>query len=51
MVPGGKSNAEMLGLAKPKRATASIPAAVACANCGAIHAVSHQFRPECGTQQ
>jgi acetolactate synthase I/II/III large subunit len=51
MVPGGKSNAEMVGLAKPKRSTASIPAAVSCSNCGAIHAVSHKFCPECGTQQ
>ncbi len=51
MVPGGKSNAEMLGLAKPKRPASGLPAAVHCTNCGAIHAVSHKFCPECGTQQ
>jgi acetolactate synthase I/II/III large subunit len=51
MVPGGKSNAEMLGLAKPKRPAAGIPTAVNCGNCGATHAVSHKFCPECGTQQ
>jgi acetolactate synthase I/II/III large subunit len=51
MVPGGKSNAEMVGLAKPKRTAASIPAAVSCTNCGAIHARTHKFCPECGQQQ
>jgi acetolactate synthase I/II/III large subunit len=52
MVPGGKSNAEMLGLAKPKRSTtSSIPTTVNCGNCGATHAVSHKFCPECGTRQ
>jgi acetolactate synthase I/II/III large subunit len=51
MVPGGKSNAEMVGLAKPKRTASSIPAAVSCTNCGAIHAISHKFCPECGKPQ
>lgn len=51
MVPGGKSNAEMLGLAKPKRPAASAPAAAYCANCGAVHAISYKFCPECGAQQ
>ncbi len=51
MVPGGKSNAEMMGLAKPKRPASSTPDAVHCGNCGTIHAVSHKFCPECGKQQ
>jgi acetolactate synthase I/II/III large subunit len=51
MVPSGKSNAEMVGLAKPKRAAANSPAAVDCHHCGAIHAVSHKFCPECGSLQ
>ncbi len=50
MVPGGKSNAEMMGLAKPKRPAAGTTAAH-CTNCGAVHAIGHKFCPECGTQQ
>ncbi len=50
MVPSGKSNAEMVGLAKPKRAV-TIPAAVSCHKCGVIHSLNHKFCPECGTQQ
>ncbi len=51
MVPGGKSNAEMLGLAKPKRSAASLPSTVNCGHCGTTHAASHKFCPECGKQQ
>jgi acetolactate synthase I/II/III large subunit len=51
MVPSGKSNAEMVGLAKPKRAAAGIPAAIHCDNCGAVHSVAHKFCPECGTKK
>ncbi len=51
MVPGGKSNAEMVGLAKPKRPAATIPSTVSCPNCGTVHAITHKFCPECGTAQ
>jgi acetolactate synthase-1/2/3 large subunit len=51
MVPGGKSNAEMIGLAKPKRSASSLPATVNCGHCGTTHAANHKFCPECGKQQ
>jgi acetolactate synthase I/II/III large subunit len=50
MVAAGKSNADMLGLAKPKRPDTSSPV-VSCGSCGAIHAMNHKFCPECGSQQ
>ena len=50
MVAAGKSNAEMLGLAKPKRASSGA-LAIHCGHCGAIHTVNYKFCPECGTQQ
>jgi acetolactate synthase-1/2/3 large subunit len=51
MVPGGKSNAEMMGLAKPKRPASGSLDAVSCSNCGTVHAIEHKFCPECGTKQ
>jgi acetolactate synthase I/II/III large subunit len=51
MVPTGKSNAEMVGLAKPKRAAAVMPTSVSCDNCGTVHPVEHKFCPECGTKK
>jgi acetolactate synthase I/II/III large subunit len=51
MVPNGKSNAEMVGLAKPKRAAAVMPTSVRCDNCGAVHPIEHKFCPECGTKK
>ncbi|WP_310490353.1 biosynthetic-type acetolactate synthase large subunit [Chamaesiphon sp. VAR_69_metabat_338] len=50
MVPSNKSNAEMVGLAKPKRASSGA-LAIHCRSCGAIHTVQHKFCPECGSQQ
>jgi acetolactate synthase I/II/III large subunit len=50
MVAAGKSNAEMLGLAKPKR-SASGAVSIHCASCGAIHTVNYKFCPECGSHQ
>jgi acetolactate synthase I/II/III large subunit len=50
MVPTGKSNAEMVGLAKPKRSSSGA-LAIHCRNCGTIHPVNHKFCPECGSQQ
>jgi acetolactate synthase I/II/III large subunit len=50
MVPSGKSNAEMVGLAKPKRSNSGA-LAIHCRNCGAIHTVHHKFCPDCGSQQ
>jgi acetolactate synthase I/II/III large subunit len=50
MVPSGKSNAEMVGLAKPKRSIAGA-LAIHCRSCGAIHPVEHKFCPDCGSQQ
>jgi acetolactate synthase I/II/III large subunit len=50
MVPSNKSNAEMVGLAKPKRASSGA-LAIHCRSCGAIHTVEHKFCPECGSQQ
>jgi acetolactate synthase I/II/III large subunit len=51
MVPSGKSNAEMVGLAKPKRAAAVIPTSVRCGNCDAVHPIEHKFCPECGSKK
>ncbi|WP_422678762.1 biosynthetic-type acetolactate synthase large subunit [Chamaesiphon minutus] len=50
MVPSGKSNAEMVGLAKPKRSSSGA-FAIHCRSCGAIHTVHHKFCPDCGSQQ
>ncbi len=50
MVPSNKSNAEMVGLAKPKRASSGA-LAIHCRSCGAIHTVQHKFCPDCGSQQ
>ena len=50
MVPSNKSNAEMVGLAKPKRASSG-EVSIHCRSCGAIHTVNHKFCPECGSQQ
>jgi acetolactate synthase I/II/III large subunit len=50
MVPSNKSNAEMVGLAKPKRSSSGA-LAIHCRSCGAIHTVEHKFCPECGSQQ
>ncbi len=50
MVPSNKSNAEMVGLAKPKRASSGA-LSIHCRSCGAIHTVNHKFCPECGSQQ
>lgn len=50
MVAAGKSNAEMVGLAKPKRSSSG-ELAIHCRSCGAIHTVHHKFCPECGSQQ
>ncbi len=50
MVAAGKSNAEMLGLAKPKRASSGA-LAIHCGHCGVIHTVNYKFCPECGGQQ
>jgi acetolactate synthase I/II/III large subunit len=51
MVVGGKSNAEMLGLAKPKRLAVDATREVRCNNCSALHTVGHKFCPECGSKQ
>jgi acetolactate synthase I/II/III large subunit len=50
MVAAGKSNAEMLGLAKPKRSISGA-LAIHCGSCGAIHSVQHKFCPDCGSHQ
>jgi acetolactate synthase I/II/III large subunit len=50
MVAAGKSNAEMLGLAKPKRSTSGA-LSIHCRSCGMIHTLSHKFCPDCGSQQ
>jgi acetolactate synthase I/II/III large subunit len=50
MVPSNKSNAEMVGLAKPKRANTGA-LSIHCRSCGAIHTLHHKFCPECGSQQ
>ncbi len=50
MIPTGKSNAEMVGLAKPKRSSSGA-LAIHCGSCGAIHTVRHKFCPDCGSQQ
>jgi acetolactate synthase I/II/III large subunit len=50
MVPSNKSNAEMVGLAKPKRSSSGA-LSIHCRSCGAIHTVHHKFCPECGSQQ
>jgi acetolactate synthase I/II/III large subunit len=50
MVPTGKSNAEMVGLAKPKRSISGA-LAIHCGSCGAIHSGQHKFCPDCGSQQ
>jgi acetolactate synthase I/II/III large subunit len=50
MVAAGKSNAEMLGLAKPKRSSAG-DLSIHCGSCGTIHAINHKFCPECGSEQ
>ncbi|MGD1911475.1 MAG: biosynthetic-type acetolactate synthase large subunit [Rivularia sp. (in: cyanobacteria)] len=48
MVGPGKSNAQMVGLAKqPPKA---IQEAVYCSNCGAKNAATNSFCPECGTK-
>jgi acetolactate synthase I/II/III large subunit len=48
MVPAGKANEEMVGLAKPKRQF--VMAAVTCDNCGTPNPNNHKFCPECGHQ-
>ena len=50
MVPSNKSNAEMVGLAKPKRASSGA-VSIHCGSCGAIHTIEYKFCPECGGQQ
>jgi acetolactate synthase I/II/III large subunit len=50
MVAAGKSNAEMLGLAKPKRSSAGA-LSIHCGSCGTIHTVNYKFCPECGSEQ
>jgi acetolactate synthase I/II/III large subunit len=50
MVPSNKSNAEMVGLAKPKRSSSGA-VSIHCGNCGAIHTLNHQFCPDCGARQ
>jgi acetolactate synthase I/II/III large subunit len=50
MVPSNKSNAEMVGLAKPKRASSG-EVSIHCRSCGAIHTLQHKFCPDCGSQQ
>jgi acetolactate synthase I/II/III large subunit len=50
MVPSNKSNAEMVGLAKPKRSSSGT-VSIHCGNCGAIHPLKHQFCPDCGARQ
>jgi acetolactate synthase I/II/III large subunit len=49
MVPAGKANQDMVGLAKPKRQF-GISAVVNCSNCGAKNVDSNKFCPECGSQ-
>jgi acetolactate synthase I/II/III large subunit len=46
MVPAGKANEEMVGLVKPKRQLGVVN--LTCGSCGATHAHSHKFCPECG---
>lgn len=50
MVPSGKSNADMVGLAKPKR-LASGAQELHCPKCGAHTLTIHKFCPECGAKQ
>jgi acetolactate synthase-1/2/3 large subunit len=49
MVPAGKANQDMVGLAKPKRQF-GVSAVVNCSNCGAKNVDSNKFCPECGSQ-
>lgn len=51
MVPGGKSNAEMIGLAKPKRPAAISSTTTHCHQCDVVHASSYKFCPNCGVAQ
>jgi acetolactate synthase I/II/III large subunit len=46
MVPAGKANEEMVGLAKPKRQF--VAAALVCPHCETPNAEAHKFCPECG---
>jgi acetolactate synthase I/II/III large subunit len=46
MVPAGKANEEMVGLAKPKRQF--VAAALVCPHCETPNAAAHKFCPECG---
>jgi acetolactate synthase I/II/III large subunit len=48
MVPAGKSNAEMVGLAKPKRSNQVTPTEINCSNCGAPNPVDRNYCPDCG---
>jgi acetolactate synthase I/II/III large subunit len=48
MVPAGKANEEMVGLAKPKRQF--VVAAITCDSCGTPNPNNHKFCPECGNQ-
>jgi acetolactate synthase-1/2/3 large subunit len=50
MVPSGKSNADMVGLAKPKR-LASGGQELHCHKCGTHTLAMHKFCPECGAKQ
>jgi acetolactate synthase I/II/III large subunit len=50
MVAAGKSNAEMLGLANPKRSSSGA-LSIHCGSCGTIHTVTYKFCPECGSPQ
>lgn len=48
MVAPGKSNAQMLGL--PEVAHSDAPPSLGCSSCGAPHATTHKFCPECGAK-
>ena len=48
MVPPGKNNSQMIGLAEP--ATKRPVEVVHCHNCGSDNKVSHRFCSECGTK-
>ncbi len=50
MVPAGKANAEMVGLAKPKRQFGD-SVVINCQNCGAQNVASNKFCPECGDKR
>lgn len=49
MVPAGKANQDMVGLAKPKRQFGEL-LTVNCPSCSTPTATNHKFCPECGQQ-